>query len=731
MKERIATLLSWLLLAPLLLPLIYMDGMLYPYLAPKTLLLRGLGIILLAAFAYLLLSGTQLFWKRLVSVWTWIPGLLLVVAYGTSLFGADFYRSFWSTFERGDGLLTLSVCVVFFYITLIYAQAQHLKKIYTGAAWIGTIVAGYALLQWVQLVSGADMLFIESAQGRIGGTFGNAAFLAAYLGVTFFATIAVAPAYRGWWRIGAYTSAGMQVLVVLLTATRGTLLALLVAAFCALVYVALSNKNRYKTIARVGVVLLGITAGLFFMFRAQLAEVPFEPIKRVASISLTEGTVSSRLFVWQHLFAKGLERPLTGYGAEQIAPLFNQVYDPGLIVEQWFDRSHNAFLDYFVQFGVVGFALYCALIGGVIWQGWRRRAERFGWGLMLIGVVYAVQNFFVFDTAVTLWLVLMLYAASFTDKAVAPQMLRVPYKKYVAPAAGVALLILLVPVCIQPLRANWALADGYVYQISNVDRYLAAMEGGLALQTYADLEYGYQVYVLYTEQQLVQLRGVDRVKAHTFAQKVLQKNFERYPYDARTAVYLAHVIDTAPPDAGIDEVQLRTVLERAIALSPKQAQSHYLLSNIALRKGDAATTQQAKNAAYKEAIAILQAYAAAVPRFADPRFIIANIYLALQNKTEAAKWASEGLELYVGNPDVAKHAAKYYIAVEDWPHAALFLADVLGDTPTNYPVLYDYAKVVFLTGDKTKAGQIVDLLRQRSPGLVETDPTFLSALSQP
>lgn len=731
MKERIAKLLSWLLLAPLVLPLLYMDGLLYPYLAPKILLLRGLGIGVIAAILYLLCSGVPLFWKRLRSPWTWVPGLLLIVAYSTSLLGADFYRSFWSTFERGDGLLTLSVCVAFFYATLLYVQVAHLKKIYTAAAWVGTLVAGYALLQWLQLVSGADFLFIESAQGRIGGTFGNAAFLAAYLGITFFATIAAAPTYTNWRRTGAYISAGLQVAVILLTATRGTLLALLVAAFCALLYVAFDQKNTYKKVARGGLVVLLGLASVFFTFRAQLAEVPFEPIKRVASISLTEGTVSSRLFVWQHLLAKGLERPLVGYGAEQIAPLFNQVYDPGLIVEQWFDRSHNAFLDYFVQYGLVGLFLYVALIVGVIWQGWRRRAERFGQMLMLVGVVYAVQNFFVFDTAVTFWLLLALYAAALVEHTIKPQAIVVPYKKYSAPFVGGALLLLLVPVCIQPLRANWALAEGYVYQVADVERYLDTMERGLALHTYADLEYGYQVYSLYTEQQLPQLSGAPRVQVYTFARDLLLKNFERYPYDARTAVYLAHVIDTAPPEVAIDEAQLHAVLERAIVLSPKRAQSQYLLSNIALRKGDAAKDQKAKNAAYTEAIVQLQKYAAAVPKFSDPRFIIANLYLVLQNKTEAAKWASEGLAIYVGNPEVAKHAAKYYIAVEDWPHAALFLADVLGDTPTNYPVLYDYAKVVFLTGDKAKARQIVDLLRQKSPGLVETDPTFLSALSQP
>ena len=54
---------------------------------------------------------------------------------------------------------------------------------------------------------------------------------------------------------------------------------------------------------------------------------------------------------------------MLGYGAEHVGQLFDTVYDPSKIVEQWFDRSHNAFLDYLAQYGVFGLAFYLALIG--------------------------------------------------------------------------------------------------------------------------------------------------------------------------------------------------------------------------------------------------------------------------------------------------------------------------------------------------------------------------------
>ena len=114
--------LPYLLLAPALLPLVYFDGLLYPYVAPKTFLFRGLGIVMFAAFTLLALSGQPFFWERLRQKLTWIPAALLAVAYATSLMGVDFYHSFWSIYDRGDGLLTLTVAVLFFYVTLLYAD---------------------------------------------------------------------------------------------------------------------------------------------------------------------------------------------------------------------------------------------------------------------------------------------------------------------------------------------------------------------------------------------------------------------------------------------------------------------------------------------------------------------------------------------------------------------------------------------------------------------------------
>src|SRR3989344_806830 len=76
--------LPYLLLAPAVLPLVYADGLLYPFVAPKTLLFRALGIVVFAAVCYLVLSGREFYWSRLRNKLSWIPLALLAVAYVTS-----------------------------------------------------------------------------------------------------------------------------------------------------------------------------------------------------------------------------------------------------------------------------------------------------------------------------------------------------------------------------------------------------------------------------------------------------------------------------------------------------------------------------------------------------------------------------------------------------------------------------------------------------------------------
>ena len=112
----------WLLLAPVLLPVIIWGGLIYPYLVRKTFFFYAMSSVTVGVFVILAANGRAFYYARLSHWEAWIPALLLLVAYGTSFIGIDFYRSFWSLFVRGDGLFMLTCAVASFYLLLLYAH---------------------------------------------------------------------------------------------------------------------------------------------------------------------------------------------------------------------------------------------------------------------------------------------------------------------------------------------------------------------------------------------------------------------------------------------------------------------------------------------------------------------------------------------------------------------------------------------------------------------------------
>ncbi len=725
---------EWLLLTPAFVPFLYIGGLIYPFLTPKTFLIRLSGILAAALFAYLVSKGEPFFWSRLRKPFTWIPALLLVWTYVTSLLGVGFYHSFWSTFERGDGLLSLSVVIILYYLVILSARETFFLKLSKALSISAGIAAIYALLQWFQGLVGISLPLIASANGRVGGTFGNAAFMASYLGITtvftFVYALTLEEKKKRNFHLGSVV---LQVLAIIVSSTRGSMLALLGAALLATLYLSWKGAGKTRTLSRVVLAALLVFAGVFFLFRDTLKNSSISPVARLASISFTEGTVSSRLFLWKNLFAEGLKKPITGYGAEQVSGLFDKIYDPTLIVEQWFDRSHNAFLDYFLQYGVIGLLLYVGLIVRLVWNGWRllKKGKTMGGALALGALVYAVQNFFVFDTAMTLWLFFALLAFSemLLDETPSSVLSEEAWLRYAGIVKSGVLILSTIPLVFLPLYANILLAEAYHSQITDVDSSIQTMKGGYQLHTFADLEYGYEIYLMYTSNQLTMLHGTDLVKAHDFAEQVLARSYAAYPYDARTALYYAHVLDAVPAGEPRNDALLAEVVEKAISLSPKRTQSWYIKANIYLHGGDVAQSFAEKVRLYKEGIAVVTDYTKSMPTYSDPRFIIAGLYETIGDKANAQKWADEGSALYTNpNGETARRAARYYIAAQDWVNAARFLKDVASAYPDDLDNKFDYAKALLLSGDKARAIDVVNEIRKQKPGFVEQDPNFLHAL---
>lgn len=686
--KRIAQAYPWILLAPVVLPVAVASGIVYPYLVPKTLAFYAISFTALSAFALLMAYGQRLYWSRLEQWDTWIPGALLALAYIASLVGIDFYRSFWSIFVRGDGLLMLTCAVASYYLIILSADHVFFKRLLQGASIVGSVVAIYGIGEWL------------IAHGRIGSLLGNAAFFAGYLGITLPATLIAARLTEGAGRKAALIGAFLQLIAIALSATRGTMLALVVATGVALIHLATRAKGKKKVWATRALIALVLLGGAFFTFRNELAKIPFEPIARIASISFSENDVASRLFVWKNMLHEIGKSPFIGVGAEHIDVLFNRFYDPSQISEEWFDRSHNAFLDYAAEYGIAGLVLYLMLILSFVFSAMRfaRTGDRPIAGLFtLLAIVYAVQNFFVFDTVSSLWLLLALLAAftsvSLTDKK--PEVVTLPsWARPAAWGAAVILILLIYPVSVKPAKAAYDLAQAYGFQQVNVPRSVQYLQSGFALGTYGDLEYGYEAYDMYANHQAPNLSDGQKEAAYTEALSILTADFNRYPYDARTALYLAHVLSLAPQGVTIDQDLLSSALARAIKLSPKRAQPWYILTNLTISRANAYLPSSAERAAgYAAARGVLTKFIELVPDQAEPHFVLAELLYATGDVTQAKAEAGKGKTVYRSDLETAKRAAGFYETVMDLPNAEYFLTEIVRLDPTNIAAQQDLAKI--------------------------------------
>jgi O-antigen ligase/tetratricopeptide (TPR) repeat protein len=249
---------------------------------------------------------------------------------------------------------------------------------------------------------------------RVDGRFGNAAYLAAFMLISFFFALFMFIKNEGD-SLGSkilryfYVVSGLSSLVIMYyTATRGAFVGLAIGLFVTLAVLALGAKDRkeIRFASITTLIAIFVIVGSLFIFKDSKIVTSNPTLSRLTSISLSDEDAKARLAVWKIAFKGFLDKPIFGWGQENFMYVFSKYYDPSLYNrEQWFDRAHNIFLDWLVSGGIFGFLSYVSICLLSIWAVWQRREEDMDFvskavftGLL---VGYFGQNFFVFDNIVT------------------------------------------------------------------------------------------------------------------------------------------------------------------------------------------------------------------------------------------------------------------------------------------------------------------------------------------
>lgn len=373
----------------------------FPFITGKNFLFRVLVEIMAGAWIALALVSPVYRPKK-----TWMlaafAAFVLVMALA-DIFGVNPFKSIWSNFERMEGLVTLVHLFVLFVITSSILTTEKLwRRFWETSIVVSVIVGLYALLQLT------GVLTPNQGANRLDATLGNATYLACYMIFHIFMTAVlwVQRWYEGngrkLWSAIALSVLSLQILILFFTSTRGAMLGLLGGVLLSSFLLVLFAKNSrvvWRASAAVVAAIILLVGG-FFIVKDQAWVQGIEPLQRLASISLEDNTTKARFMNWGMAWEGFKERPLLGWGQENYNIVFNQQYNPGMYAqEQWFDRTHNVFLDWLIAGGILGLATYLALFALALVMLWRSGAFTIPERALLTGLLaaYFVNNLFVFD----------------------------------------------------------------------------------------------------------------------------------------------------------------------------------------------------------------------------------------------------------------------------------------------------------------------------------------------
>lgn len=576
-------------------PLIVANTYFFPFITGKAFYLRILIEIAVAGWIVLALLD-----KEYRPRFSWIG--VTVVAFVAWMFIADAFalnaaKAFWSNFERMEGwVLLVHLLGLFFAASAVLRVEKKWRAWFLTSLGVAVVITVYAFLQ----MNGTYA--IHQGSTRIDATLGNSAYLAIYLLFSVFVALWLALTEKySWLKWSLIALAVVEGTLIFFTETRGTIIGLVLALTLTAFLTAMTAGHKARRFSAAALALILILIGSFYLARNSDFVQSNSTLQRVASISLADG--KTRFTIWSMAFKGTMERPLTGWGQEGFNYVFNKYYEPSLYnQEQWFDRAHNAFIDWLSAGGIPAFLLYLSLFGSAIFLLWKSselsRSERTLLTAALVG--YAVHNFFVFDNLysyIYFFAILALIDSQISrpierfEKA--PQLTTEEGLTYALPVAAVVVFGIIWFVNVSGMRtaSNLIIA---ISPSSDLSKNLAVFEDFAANPVFAMQEIREQLISFASSVvQSPQTTNDQKQKTATLALTEMQKQVNSYPLDAREHLQLSYAYRIF----GDGENALKE-LGTSIKLSPKKINFFIEKGTLEWDMGNVKAAQSDFNTAY-------------------------------------------------------------------------------------------------------------------------------------
>jgi O-antigen ligase/tetratricopeptide (TPR) repeat protein len=400
----------WLLL--FVTPLVISGSLFFPFITGKNFFFR---IVIEITFGlWIALASISPQYRPRKGLLLWVMSAFVGALFVAGIFGADFGHSFWSNFERMEGIVThLHLLALFVMAASVFRTKQD---------WILTFhvsVAASVVIAFIGLLEKTGSIAIPgSSPGRVFSTLGNPIYLALYLLIHMFLLGVLARwITRQWARIVYGLIFLFELYIFFASGTRGAVIGFAAGlAVGALVFLFTTPNKRMKQGA-IAFIIIGImSVGSLFAARESVFVQSRPLLTRFANISISSATAESRFMIWRMAWEGFKERPILGWGPGNFIIPYAKYYNPNLFGnEPWFDRVHNMHFEWLVTTGIIGFAAYVGLWTSaaiLLWRLWRRQVfDSLTFALLTaLFTAYLVQNSFVFDTVISYMLITVLLA---------------------------------------------------------------------------------------------------------------------------------------------------------------------------------------------------------------------------------------------------------------------------------------------------------------------------------
>ena len=508
----------------------------------------------------------------------------------------------------------------------------------------------------------------------------------------------------------------IEFFIFLNTQTRGAIIGFFAGILLLFLAIIFYKSDKKIKISFAALFLLAIIFPILLYLGRDTALIQNSPLSRLATISLTNITVESRLLAWQASWLGWKDTPksfLIGYGPENYYYAFNKYFPTPIYKDVgsqiWFDRAHNIIFDVGVTTGIIGLLIYLNLLGFTVlalYHHYRQTREiSSSWLLISLILAYFIQNFFVFDTLNTeipfyLFLGFVVFLVNQPinkegEKAETPLANGQAGYIYLS-VISVIILFLIFGVNIKTLKANNYIFKGLVQSDNTIEEKFEYLKKATDQSEIGKFESRQQLASFV--QGLLKNENVSASQLKLMfneAEAELEKSVVEEPQNIRHYLYLTSFLNATTRLNPNNPQKVIAILEPAISLSPTRPHIYYEIGQAYLFMNN-----------FDRAIEYFNQGIKLAPKIIDDQWNILTIYVIFK-KNDLAEQQLRFMRAelkWQPNLDDLRRLADLFSRAEFYPKAIEFMVQVINSNAT----LDDYAKLAALYaqgGDKNLARQ--------------------------